>query len=56
MKYSLDPFRWLSYIINRICYRNSKWVHFYASVPYNKKWFAAWAKRNPIGKQIKERL
>jgi len=36
MKYSLNPFKWLLYLINRIRYRHSRWLHYYASVPYTK--------------------
>ena len=38
MKYSLNPFRWLQYLILRRKYRYSRWLHFYASVPYNKRY------------------
>ena len=45
MKYSLNPFRWLSYLVNRIRYRNSGWMNYYASVPYSKRY---------IRKQLRE--
>lgn len=45
MKYSLNPFKWLSYLINRIRYRHSRWLHYYASVPYSKRY---------IRKQLRE--
>ena len=42
MKYSLNPFRWLSYLVNRWKYRHNRWLHYYASVPYTKSYLKKW--------------
>lgn len=38
MKYSLNLFRWINYLFNRIYYCRSRWLHYHASVPYTKSY------------------
>ena len=37
-KYSFNPFRWIAYLYYRVKYRHSRWLNYYASVPYNKRY------------------
>ncbi len=41
MKYSLNPFKWLLWLFQKIKYRNSKWQKYYISKPLGKAGKAA---------------